>query len=206
MNNKNKLATTTGTGVALKNASKSLKITNKLLAEVDDFEKHWDWWLSLDDEWRTLLLFKGLELDDIYFDWFDKNLMKNYIRQILQLAVLLLEDNRISDISALAHLTNLTKLNLWKNQISDISILSNLTGLTELNLGSNPIDDFSALSNLTNLTELSLSFNEISDISSLANLTNLIKLDLYSNEVSDISTLSNLTDLTELNLGANLFE
>lgn len=50
--NKNQLTTTAGTGVALKNASKSLKITNKLLAEVDDSEKHWQWWLSLDESWR----------------------------------------------------------------------------------------------------------------------------------------------------------
>lgn len=47
--NKNSLTTTTGTGLALKNASKSLKITNKLLAKVNNFEKHWNWWLSLDD-------------------------------------------------------------------------------------------------------------------------------------------------------------
>ena len=53
--NKNQLTTTTGNGVALRNASKSLKITNKLLAEVDDFEKHWEWWLSLDKNWQNFL-------------------------------------------------------------------------------------------------------------------------------------------------------
>ena len=119
--------TTIGTELALKNVSKSLKITNKLLAEVDDFEKHWEWWLSLDNKWRALLLSNGLGLDDIYFNWFDKNLMKNYIQQILQLVVLSLQDNQISDISTLAKLTNLTKLNLWKNQISNIYILANLS-------------------------------------------------------------------------------
>lgn len=50
-------------GVALKNASKSLKITNKLLAEVDDFDKHWEWWLSLEDYYRALFLKNVLDLN-----------------------------------------------------------------------------------------------------------------------------------------------
>ena len=67
--NKNQLTTTTGTGVVLKNASKSLKITNKLLAEVDDFDKHWDWWLSLDDEGKAVLLKDGLGMDIVDYTW-----------------------------------------------------------------------------------------------------------------------------------------
>ena len=73
--NENQLITTTGTGVALKNASKSLKITNKLLAEVDDFEKHWEWWSSLDNEWRLIFLSNGLNLENINFDYLDKILI-----------------------------------------------------------------------------------------------------------------------------------
>lgn len=72
--NENQLITTTGTGVALKNASKSLKITNKLLAEVDDFEKHWEWWSSLDNEWRLIFLSNGLNLENINFDYLDPTL------------------------------------------------------------------------------------------------------------------------------------
>ena len=54
--NKNQLTTTTGTGVALKNASKSLKITNKLLGEVDEFRKDWHWWLNLPYKWKEQLI------------------------------------------------------------------------------------------------------------------------------------------------------
>ena len=47
--------------------------------------------------------------------------------------------NEINDISALAHLINLTHLYLEGNQISDISVLKNLTNLTYLILSDNPI-------------------------------------------------------------------
>ena len=67
--NKNQLTTTTGNGVALRNASKSLKITNKLLAEVDDFDKHWEWWLSLEDYYRALFLKNVLDLDIVEYEW-----------------------------------------------------------------------------------------------------------------------------------------
>ena len=60
--NKNQLTTTTGNGVALRNASKSLKITNKLLAEVDDFDKHWEWWLNLSKSWRVFYIKEVLKV------------------------------------------------------------------------------------------------------------------------------------------------
>ena len=101
--NKNQLTTTTGTGVVLRNASKSLKITNKLLAEVDDFDKHWDWWLSLSDEWKRFNLERFLNiyaysypqnvcgasqdafishLKEIDFRWNDKNCMRENLLTI----------------------------------------------------------------------------------------------------------------------------
>lgn len=46
---------------------------------------------------------------------------------------------KLIDISPLAHLTNLTELDLWYNQISDLTPLAHLTNLTELALNGNPI-------------------------------------------------------------------
>jgi Leucine-rich repeat (LRR) protein len=53
--------------------------------------------------------------------------------------------NKISDLSPLASLTNLTALHLWGNQISDLSPLSDLTNLRELYLPGNNISDLSPL-------------------------------------------------------------
>ena len=137
--------------------------------------------------------------------------------------------SNISDIGALANLTNLQTLNLSGNSISDIGALANLTNLTELNLSGNSITSIGgALANLTNLQTLDLSGNSISDIGALANLTNLQTLNLSgngiiyigalasltnlqtlktlnlsSNNISDISALGNLTNLQTLNLSNN---
>lgn len=222
MNNKNQLATTTGTGVALKNASKSLKITNKLLAELDDFDKNWQWWLSLDDVWRIYLLKDGLQLEyvdydwdwnddlekydfitNINIDWYDKNLMKKYIQQIISLNEINLSCKRIFNISPLRRLTNLTQLLLDNNEILDISALANCKKISILTLDCNQITDISALANLNNLTWVNLSYNQITDISALQNLANLTKVGLENNQITDLSPLANLKRLEFIKLNDN---
>ena len=114
--------------------------------------------------------------------------------------------SNISDISALANLTNLQTLNLSGNSISDISALGNLTNLQTLNWSYNKIIYISTLRNLTNLQTLNLSGNNISDISALRSLTNLQTLKtlhLSGNKISDISALANLTNLQTLDLSGN---
>ena len=51
-----------------------------------------------------------------------------------------LRDNRISDITPLANLTNLEELHLNGNKISDLTPLANLTKLTTLSVYNNQID------------------------------------------------------------------
>ena len=115
-----------------------------------------------------------------------------------------LRGNRISDVSPLKNLTNLTKLRLGTNRkISDVSPLKNLTNLTFLDIDSNQISDVSPLKVLTNLTWLDLDDNRISDVSSLKVLTNLTYLDLDGNQISDVSPLKVLTNLTFLDVDDN---
>ena len=112
--------------------------------------------------------------------------------------------SNISDISALANLTNLQTLNLSGNSISDIGALANLTNLTELNLSGNKIiSDISALGGLTNLTELDWSYNKNISIGALANLPNLQTLDLSGNGIISIGELGSLPNLQTLNLSSN---
>lgn len=64
-------------------------------------------------------------------------------------------------------MTGLKSISLSReNNISDISALAKLTNLTRLGLGDNNISDISALSGLTNLTRLSIKNNNIVEISS----------------------------------------
>ena len=73
--------------------------------------------------------------------------------------------------------------------LSDISVLANLTELSKLDLTENNVSNISSLANLTKLSELNLSYSNVSDISALANLTELRELDLTENNISDISVL-----------------
>lgn len=196
----------TQTELTLRRTDTLINITNKLLAQTGikgisqmSDDELWEWWLSLDDEWRFLFLRQGLELelwidDDWYFDknfdyqvgfdWFDKELTFVYVKAIQNLTNLDLHSNQIQDISALANLTNLTSLGLLNNKIQDISVLANLTNLTKLYLWDNKIQDISVLANLTNLTSLGLSHNQIQDISVLASLIKLEYLDLSRNPIN----------------------
>jgi len=95
------------------------------------------------------------------------------------------------DMSELARMTNLTRLELKACRLEDISFLAELTKLERLDLRFNFITDLSPLSGLTNLTHLYLQHNDISDVSPLAKLTNLQELELGSNLLTDISPLYN---------------
>ena len=230
--NKNQLATTTGTGVALKNASKSLRITNKLLAQVDDFEKDWQWWLGLKFEWKVYLLKHGLELKTIDYEWkrttevtgciirtidtkfvikkleidlLDKNVMRNLVERVVEISTLELpEDNKIDDISPIAYLKNLEVLELKSNNVQDLSPLRNLKNIKKLNLDWNSsISNFELLKNLKQLTYLSLEGNSIRNIDFLKDLTNLTYLNISNNHISDISVLSNLKELRTLGIYTN---
>ena len=116
---------------------------------------------------------------------------------------ILVNNNTVSDFSALIGLTQLTSLNFSSNNISDVSPLVSLTQLTSLNLSSNNISDVSPLVSLTQLTSLNLSSNNISDVSPLVSLTQLSKLYVQNNTISDISALTELTQLTFLDLSNN---
>ena len=111
--------------------------------------------------------------------------------------------NSVSDISAVAGLTNLTRLSLSDNNISDISAVARLINLIHLSLGGNNVSNISALTRLTNLTYLSLYNNNISNISALTRLTSLTDLSLRNNTISDISSVARLTNLRRLHLGGN---
>jgi Leucine-rich repeat (LRR) protein len=75
------------------------------------------------------------------------------LTNLVQLEVLSLSGNGITDITLLSHFTKLRKLHLTHNYITDITPLSHLIELRELKLRNNYIEDFSPVLNLPNLVE-----------------------------------------------------
>ena len=126
------------------------------------------------------------------------------LANLINLEMLSLEGNYISDIRPLMGLKKLRRLHLSNNQIEDVSPLVGLTELWQLWLERNPIRDLTPLSGL-NLTDLNISNNpmKVSDISPLAALKELRTLDLLNSGISDIRPLSGLTELRTLLLKGN---
>ena len=91
-------------------------------------------------------------------------------------------------------------LRLEENSISDVSALSGMTSLEKLNLHINNISDVSGLSGLTNLTSLTLYNNSIVDISPLVTNTGLgsgDRVDVRDNPLSAVSLNTHIPALQE---------
>ncbi len=106
---------------------------------------------------------------------------------------------QFSDLSPLAGLINLKRLDFDSKNVSDLSPLSRLTQLEYLHFTDTNVFDFSPLAGLINLE--SLGFNRtpgISDISPLSGLVNLKFIGSWGHGISDISPLAGLTKLEKI--------
>ncbi len=105
---------------------------------------------------------------------------------------------RLSDISMLADLDMLTRLELRDNHIRDITPLAGLTQLEVLDISQNPLDegDISPLAALSLLRELNVRETALADLSTVANFPRLTYLNIHSNP--DIPTIAPIAELIKL--------
>ena len=128
-------------------------------------------------------------------------LRENQISDISPLAGLVelvridLSHNPVSDMSPLRGLKNLNHLSMNQTLISDISLVRNLPSLTIFGFRDTHVSDLSPLTGLINMTALGFSNENLSDLSPLAGLINLKRVFSWGNSISDLSPLSGLTKL-----------
>jgi hypothetical protein len=82
-----------------------------------------------------------------------------------------------------------------RSQISDLSPLAGLTSLQRLDLSGTQVSDVAPLAGLSSLQRLDLSGTQVSDVAPLAGLTSLQSLGLMSTQVSDVAPLAGLSNL-----------
>lgn len=114
--------------------------------------------------------------------------------------------NRISDLSGLANLPNLTgELNLRWNQISTLDTLptSGLPGVSGLNLQDNPLQSLQGIGRLSSLSTLNISGTGIIDLGGIEEATGLTTLSAWSNRITDLTPLQSLSNLSSLSVGGN---
>lgn len=126
------------------------------------------------------------------------------IGSLTKLETLILQDCKISNISALKSLSNIRILDLSNNTIYDLTALSGMTNLSELYIKNNVVDDLSALANLQAMVKLDVSDNKlISTLAPLSNLTKLVWLDAGTNSITELGNIGNLQSLSSLSLVSN---
>lgn len=126
------------------------------------------------------------------------------IAMLPNLETLSVRENGISTLTSLPAVQSLRVLLLENNAISDLSILTALPELHILGLGNNMISDISHLSGLTSLRSLNLGANLIVDPSPIVNLVNLVTLELDDNFIATVEAFANLSQLTTLSIERNL--
>ena len=131
------------------------------------------------------------------------NLVLDKLYKFTNLKILMLYDNKITEIHGLDNLVNLQQLHLDSNQITEIKGLNKLIGLQMLDLCYNQIKEIKGLDKLASLQKLYLSNNHITEIKGFDNLVNLEIIKLYNNKIKEIKGLDNLINLQVLNLSNN---
>ncbi len=102
--------------------------------------------------------------------------------------------HRSKSFEALKYCYNMQALDLGHNDITDISFIAHMTDLRILILADNDVTDISVLRNMKNLQYAELFMNKISDLTPLEDLP-LLDVNLAYNAVSDWSPLEKIETL-----------
>lgn len=112
----------------------------------------------------------------------------------------------ITDLTPIKGLTKLEGLRLSMNPVSDISALAGMLQMDRLDLGRTQVRDLSPLKKMSKLTELMLDDTPVQDLSPLAGATSLERLSIKRTRVSDLSPLKSLRKLKFLYVGGSPVE
>lgn len=121
------------------------------------------------------------------------------LKQCVNLKVLILDYQQISDLSPLAQLP-LEYLSLTGNEVSDLSSLSGLMELRVLDLGENPVRSVQVLADLHQLREVSLEATGVTSAEVFAG-SEIQSLNVRTTWVNDYTPLESCPNLTQLVTG-----
>jgi internalin A len=120
------------------------------------------------------------------------------LRSFVNLKIIGLSSLKISDITAIGNLTNLTDIHIGGTDVHDISILENMVHLQNLSANSTKIKDLGPLKKLKTLKFLMLDDTQVNDLSPLVDSFNLEVLFIRNTQIFDLSPVSDLEKLKEL--------
>ena len=125
------------------------------------------------------------------------------LEKAVNLALIDLGGNAVSNLGPLAPLATLQSLDLTGNEVAALDPLAGLTGLQYLKADGNRVTDLRPLGGLERLSALYLSGNRVTDLGPLEGLEKLTSLDLAGNDVTDVGPLADLAWLSTVTLSDN---
>ncbi len=95
------------------------------------------------------------------------------------------------DMTMLASMPDLTRLQLWATSVSDLTVLTGLDLRVELDIGGTSVTDLSPIHHMTSLQQLRLYWLGLTepDIAFLADFDELTLLNLHGNELTSLAPL-----------------
>lgn len=130
----------------------------------------------------------------------------NFIVKSVNIQYLILDDNKIDDISTIEKLKDLREFSACHNNIKDISVLSKLTKLEYINVYDNEIENLPDFSNCPKLREINLQHNQFIYNNNFSKLKHVKIMWLASNKINEIAWVCSLDSIREANLYDNPIE
>ena len=144
------------------------------------------------------------ELTRLDCGWGQNVTTLNGLENFSRLSVLELSDPKFSDLSPLAHLLDLERLQLqWGDRlIADLSPLQGLMQLAEIDVAGHRVSDLTPIADKP-LTRLRIEETRVNDLTVLPDKLNLIYLDISGTLIRDLSsaTLAFAPNLQQLRIG-----
>ena len=128
-------------------------------------------------------------------DWLRERVGIDYFADV---AYVSLDKPEISDVDALAPLTEVRALYLRGTTVSDLSPLAKMTKMQQMDLSHTQVSDLSPLAGMQRLQVFYVHDTRVSDLSPLAKITGLKWLDIHDTQVSDLSPLAKMKEMQSL--------
>jgi Leucine-rich repeat (LRR) protein len=124
--------------------------------------------------------------------------------ELAKVTELAFRGDKLTDVTALEKLPQLTYLDLEGNRLTDVpNGLEKLKQLEKLKLDNNQLTDVKGLEKCAQLRQLWLNGNQLTDVKGLEKLSQLTFLHLEGNQLTDVKGLEKLDQLTFLYLLEN---
>ena len=188
---------------ALSSFSKTLALSNKMLASADHHPAEWfdtpekrlEWWLDLEPQWKKAFS------QAVFFEN-KKGEIKKFLPTDSQLVYLFeLKTLLVCGSGNFKNRNNSANINF---QLTNLNGVENLTNLTRIECDFNGlIESLEPVRHLKKLETLWADNNNVTDLSPLTELFNLRGLCVWNNQISSLAPLATMYQLTDLTLGLN---